>query len=499
MGLSSTPMSETDYRVPPLSLLLLLLLLSLGPAPRHALGLAPQSGIQLAAGGTAILSEQSAAPPSEALAHEITALAEAALENHPAPGLSIAVAQGGEIRFAGGFGYADLEHSVPAAENTVYRIGSVTKQFTAAAAMLLVEEGRLDLAADLREYLPEYDTGEFAVSVERLLNHTSGIKGYTEIEEFWETSRLDLGHEAMMEMFGAAPFEFEPGDRYQYNNSGYYLLGVIVERLSGHSYAEFLEERFFSPLGIERTRYLENDPIVPGRAAGYELREGGGFENDAPLSMRGPYAAGALGASVLDLLAWQQALVGGEVVSPAGYRRMSAPGTLANGDPVPYGYGLSLGEEHGLAKVSHGGGINGFRARLSWYPEVRLGIAVLMNAGSGRPGLLENRIARATLGMEQPQVVETPVPAEELERCAGIFDPGRAPVTVRFENGALFGFGQRLVPVGGGLFHPEGDPFTAIHCEPAPAGTLSPSLAVTTAGVSVRYPRSRSERSGNGA
>ena len=141
--------------------------------------------------------------------------------------------KGGEVVFAGGFGHADLENEVPATADTVYRIGSVTKQFTAAAAMLLVEEGKLDLSADLREYLPDYDTRGFEVTVERLLNHTSGIKGYTEMPEFWERSRLDLGHEAMLELFSEPPFEFEPGDRYQYNNSGYYLLGVLIERLSG--------------------------------------------------------------------------------------------------------------------------------------------------------------------------------------------------------------------------------------------------------------------------
>ena len=423
------------------------------------------------------------------LAGAITALVEEALRSHPAPGVSVAVQQDGEVVFAGGFGYADLEHRVPATADTVYRIGSVTKQFTAAAALLLAEEGRLDLAADLRAYLPEYDTAGFTVPVERLLNHTSGIKGYTEIPEFWERSRLDLGHEAMLELFASEPFEFEPGDRYQYNNSGYYLLGVIVERLSGLSYGGFLEERFFEPLGLRRTAYLDNDPIVPGRASGYELAEGGGFRNDDPLSMRGPYAAGALGASVLDLLAWQRALVAGEVVSQEGYERMSAAGRLLNDDPIHYGYGLSLGEAHGLRKVSHGGGINGFRARLSWYPEADLGIAVLINSGSGRPGVLENRIARAALGLDQPQVVEVAVADGELERCAGTFDPGRAPVRIRFENGALFGFGRRLVPVGGGRFHPEGDPFTEVVCEPNTGGQKSPALVRTEAGVATRLPR----------
>ncbi len=422
------------------------------------------------------------------LAGQIHELAQDALREHPAPGISIGVQQGGEVVFAGGFGYADLENEVPATADTVYRIGSVTKQFTAAAAMLLVEEGKLDLSSDLREYLPDYDTQGFEVTVERLLNHTSGIKGYTEMPEFWERSRLDLGHEAMLELFSEPPFEFEPGDRYQYNNSGYYLLGVLIERLSGMRYTEFLEARLFGPLGLERTHYLRNGPLVPGRAEGYEVGEDGGFVNDEPLSMELPYAAGSLGASVLDLLAWQRALASGQAVSPAGYERMTARGSLVNEDPVHYGYGLGISEEHGLAKISHGGGINGFRAELALYPEEDLGIAVLINSGSGRPGLLENRIARAVLGMEQPEVVEVAVPEPELRRCAGTYNPGRGPVTLRFEDGALFGFGERLVPVGGGVFHPDGDPFTRIVCEPG-SEDAAPALTLTSGGVTTRYPR----------
>ena len=423
------------------------------------------------------------------LAGQIAELAENALRDHPAPGLSIGVQKGGEVVFADGFGYADLENEVPATADTVYRIGSVTKQFTAAAAVLLVEEGKLDLAADLREYLPDYDTRGFEVTVERLLNHTSGIKGYTEMPEFWERSRLDLGHEAMLELFSEPPFEFEPGDRYQYNNSGYYLLGVLVERLSGLSYTEFLEERLFGPLGLERTHYLRNGPLVPGRAEGYEVGGDGGFVNDEPLSMELPYAAGSLGASVLDLLVWQRALAAGQVVSPAGYEQMTARGSLVNGDPVHYGYGLSLGEEHGFARVSHGGGINGFRAQLAHYPEADLGVAVLINSGSGRPGLLANRIARAALGMDQPAVNEIEVPEAELRRCAGTYDPGRSPVTVRLEDGSLFGFGERLAPVGDGVFHPGGDPFTRIVCESGPDEAAAPALTLTSGGVTTRYPR----------
>ena len=425
----------------------------------------------------------------DALAAEIRSLAAEALQTHPSPGLSIGVQQGDEVRFAEGFGLADLEHRVPATADTVYRIGSVTKQFTGAAVLALVEEGRLDLDADLKDLLPDYDTRGFSIPVERLLNHTSGIKGYTEMDEFWAQSRLDLDHRAMMDLFAGAPFEFEPGDRYRYNNSGYYLLGVLIERLSGASYADFLEERLFRPLELDRTRYLDNDPIVPDRASGYEPAENGGFRNDDPISMKLPYAAGSLGSTVRDLLAWQRALVLGEAVSESAYERMTAPGALVGGAEIPYGYGLGLGREHGLDKVSHGGGIHGFRAQLAYYPEVELGIAVLMNSGAGRPGLLENRIARAVLGREQPRIEEVAVDAAILERYAGTYDPDRSPMTITFREGVLLGFGRRLAPVGAGVFHPEDDPFTRIEFTDDPAGGPSPEFTLTTAGNPRRFHR----------
>lgn len=429
-------------------------------------------------------------PVEHPLAPGIRALVETALREHPSPGASVAVELDGETVFAGGSGFADLENEVPATADTVYRIGSVTKQFTAAATLLLVEDGTLDLASGLDEHFSDYDTAGFRIPVERLLNHTSGIKGYTEMEEFWDQARLDLGHEAMLDLFGSVPFEFEPGDRYQYNNSGYYLLGVLIERLSGDSYTDFLQRRLFEPLGLESTHYLDNDPIIPRRAEGYELAPDGGFRNDDPLSMRLPYAAGSLGSSVRDLLRWQRALVGGEAVSAPSYERMTAPGVLVTGDEFPYGYGLALAEGHGFAKVAHGGGINGFRAQLAWYPAPRLGIAVLMNSGSGRPGVLENRIARHVLGLEQPRITAIEVAPEELAALAGTYDPGRAPIEVRLEDGALRGLGRRLVPVAGGAFHPDGDPFTELRFDPpASPGEPAPGVTITSAGNSTHYLR----------
>ena len=245
-----------------------------------------------------------------ALLDRIDALVSDSMEATQTPGISVAVQYGGELILARGYGLADVENNVLATEHTVYRIGSVTKQFTAAAVMKLVEAGKVALDEPITKYFPDYPEGEFHLTVGQLLDHTSGIKGYTEMPSFWEQSRLDLSHEQMIELFAAEPYEFEPGDRYQYSNSGYYLAGLLIEKASGRTYAEFLRETFFRPLGMRESHYLYSDPIVPNRAEGYRV-EDGVLLNDEPLSMLLPFSAGALGSSVLDLVRWTTALGAG--------------------------------------------------------------------------------------------------------------------------------------------------------------------------------------------
>ncbi len=363
------------------------------------------------------------------------------------PGVSVAVQAGGELVVARGYGLADVENRVPATEHTVYRIGSVTKQFTAAAALKLVEAGKVSLDDPIAEYFPDYPVGEFHITVGQLLDHTTGIKGYTEMPSFWEQSRLDLSHEQMIEMFSAEPYEFEPGDRYQYNNSGYYLAGLLVEKASGQSYADYLHETFFRPLGMRETHYLYNDPIVPNRAEGYRV-EDGILLNDEPLSMLLPFSAGALGSSVLDLVRWTTALGAGDAVAPDSLAAMTTRRRLPNGEEIGYGLGLLVGEMAGHRKISHGGGINGFLSQLSWYPDDDLIVAVLSNSTSAEPAALEARIARAVLGVPEPDHAEVTLEPDELKRYAGSYDFGRNPITVVARDGRLLVAGRETVPIG---------------------------------------------------
>ena len=382
-----------------------------------------------------------------ALLERIDGLVTESMEATQTPGISVAVQHRGELILARGYGLADVENRVPATEHTVYRIGSVTKQFTAAAVMKLVEEGSVALDEPMTKYFPDYPVGEFHITVGQLLDHTSGIKGYTEMPAFWEQGRLDLSHEQMIELFSAEPWEFEPGDRYQYNNSGYYLAGLLVEKASGKSYAEYLEETFFRPLGMRESHYLYNDPIVPNRAEGYRV-EDGVLLNDEPLSLHLPFAAGALGSSVLDLVRWTVALGAGDVVGPEGLEAMTTRRRLPGGGEIGYGLGLLVGEMAGHRLIEHAGGINGFLSQLAWYPDDDLIVAVLANSGSAEPGPLQARIARAVLGVPEPDHAPVALEQDELERYAGIYDFGRSPLPVAVKDGVLLIAGRETVPIG---------------------------------------------------
>lgn len=353
----------------------------------------------LAAAGTA--QAQTGARASPALAAAVDSIVEAAMREAQIPGVSIAITRGGQPFYVRGYGFADLEHDVPASPETVYRIGSVTKQFTSAAIMRLVEQGKIELAAPVSRYLPGLPAWGDAVTVHQLLNHTSGVRSYTGVPSWMEVMPLDRTHEQMIALFRDEPADFAPGQQYRYNNSGYYLLGMIIEKVTGESYAEHLEEGFYEPLGLRGTVYCDEGRLIENRAEGYVVVEGE-IRNDPPISMTQPYAAGALCSTVGDLARWARALAHGQVVGAASYERMIAPTPLPGGEPRPYGYGLATGRLGPAPYVSHGGGINGFISQLAYYPEADMAIAVLSNSQSANSTAIEKRIARRVLGIAEP-------------------------------------------------------------------------------------------------
>ena len=313
-------------------------------------------------------------------------------------GAAVAVVSHGDTLLLKGYGYADLEWQVPMPTDAVFEIGSVTKQFTAAAVMQLVEQGKLDLSADLTTYLPDYDTQGRHIPLRRLLDHTSGIKGYTEMREFGEFMMRDLPRDSLVAMFQHVPLEFEPGTAQIYNNSAYFLLGLIIEKVSGESYEEYVKRHLFEPLGMTRTSYCDQDAVVRHQAHGYD-QGAHGLQHKGYLNHLWPFAAGSLCSTAGDLVRWNQALHGGKVVNPTSYEDMTTPDPLEGGTPIRYGTGLMVFDDGGRRAITHGGGINGFLSDAWYYPDQDLLVVVLQNsAGQRGPAALSRRLIEAVIG-----------------------------------------------------------------------------------------------------
>ena len=326
-----------------------------------------------------------------------------AMRDGRTPGVSVAVARGGRVVHAQGYGLANVELNVPATADTVYRIGSITKQFTAAAIMQLVEQGKMSLDDPIETFLPDYPVRGRRITIRHLLTHTSGIKSFTSLGlKYLAVKRQEISEEDLIATFKDEPDDFPPGEKWLYDNSGYYLLGVILERVTGYKYGDYVQRQLFTPLGLSSTLYCDVERIVKNRASGYQIGLDKGLRNADFISMKVPFAAGALCSTVKDLVTWTGALVGGKVVSAQSYAQMTTPLKLANGQERPYGFGLGLGEFEGHPQVEHGGGIDGFASMLMYFPKDGVTVAVLTNSSGGPAVKIAKDVARAALGLKQP-------------------------------------------------------------------------------------------------
>jgi D-alanyl-D-alanine carboxypeptidase len=290
------------------------------------------------------------------------------------PGVSVAVIRGGRDTLVfRGYGVANLEHHVPATAETVYPVASITKQFTAAAVMQLAEQKRLALDDPVGRYLPGLPPEWRRVRIRQLLDHTSGVPDSPVL------LREDLPPDSVVARAAHDPFEFAPGTQWRYSNVGYLVLGLIVEKASGESYAGYLQARIFQPLGLKATRYCGPARVVGHRAAGYVQRDTSVV--DAPYtSMTALFAAGGICSTVGDLAAWNRALAQGRVVGPASWARMTTPEGAARAHA--YGYGLSVAPFEGHRLVGHGGELAGFKGASAYLPDDSLSVTVLTNLGS---------------------------------------------------------------------------------------------------------------------
>ena len=310
------------------------------------------------------------------------------LQRHHLPGMSVAIVQNGRVVKACGYGTAQLELGVPATPDTVYEIGSMTKQFTAAAVLMLAREGRLGLDDSVCRWLPEAPASWQPITLRHLLTHTAGIQNHVAVPGYMARFRTNLEGDTappraeLLRQFAELPLEFAPGTSWAYDNTGYHLLGTVVERASGVDYFEFLRQRVFAPLGMAATGSTAPRPLVPGRAAGYEWT-GNGFENRPALLPPIGFAAGALHSTVLDLARWDAALRGDQILDATSRASMwtaarNTDGTLA---PQDYGFGWFVDTWHGHRIVQHNGGTPGFSAVICRFLDDQLTVILLTNHG----------------------------------------------------------------------------------------------------------------------
>ncbi|MDQ3323032.1 MAG: beta-lactamase family protein [Acidobacteriota bacterium] len=310
------------------------------------------------------------------------------------PGAAIAIIKDGRIVKAEGYGLANVELSVPATKETVFEIGSISKQITAAAVMLLVEEGKINTDEKISKYLPNTPESWKNVTVGNLLTHTSGIKSYTGLSGFELTKRLK--RDEFIKAIGTRPLEFEPGERWIYSNSGYNLLGFIVESVSGKSYWDFVQTRIFKSLGMNRTADRDPQFIVPNRADGYEWGNGKLVGRDYDLT--DVFSAGAIVSTVTDLAKWDAALRGDAFLKKESKAQIWTPVLFNNGKPYPYGFGWNVTEFRGHKLVSHGGQTAGFAANITRYTDDDLSVIVLTNLGDqGLGGMIARGVAKIYL------------------------------------------------------------------------------------------------------
>ena len=372
------------------------------------------------------------------------------------PGCAILVSQNGEVLFEKVYGYANIEKKTPVTRDTKFRIGSVSKQFTAAAILKLQEECKLSVSDKLSKFIADFPRGD-DVTIYHLLTHTSGIKSFTSKPSFMETVTQPTTESDLINSFKNDPYDFDPGERYSYNNSGYFLLGHIVGKVSDSSYAEYLDSTFFQPLGMKDSGIHAPDLDLANEAVGYsKSKDKINLSVNWHMSRAG--GAGAIYSTLHDLYKWNEALFGGKVLSEESLATAFAPTRLNDGNTTDYGFGWAIGNHRGLPVINHSGGLHGFQSYLVRYPQQNTTIVVFTNVrpsgGHPTPPAIAMKIAEYVLWEQMDsreiRVVDASVGSETLKNYVGIYDYG-APMLmeVTLEDGQLYAqlTGQPKFPI----------------------------------------------------
>jgi CubicO group peptidase (beta-lactamase class C family) len=371
-----------------------------------------------------------------ALEARVDSISNEAIAAHRAPGISVAIARGQQIVFARGYGMANLEHSVAVTPETVFHIASISKNILAAVVMRLVDQHKLKLDDDVTKYVPEAPVQGRQITVGQLLNHTSGLYSFTDLPNAEANERLDLSHAGVLALFGDKPLNFEPGTRFRYNNSAFYLAGMVVERVTGQDYATYIRNEIFLPLGMTSARLCDSHMLVPKLASGYD-RENGNFVPTALFTWKLPWAPGAVCATAGDLVRWQLALDAGRVVTAESLTMMRSPTVLADGTRIDYGLGTRLGALEGHRAFGHTGGGGGFSSILVEYPDDHLIMVVLANRAGGASLSTGRDLARAALELPEKKLLDLPVAPAEAAALSGTFDSDEGKFEQFVQNGKV--------------------------------------------------------------
>lgn len=336
-----------------------------------------------------------------------------------APGFAVLIAKKGEVLFEKGYGTANLELNVPIKSEMVFRVGSITKQFTAIAILQLVEKGQIALTDSIQKFIKGFRFKGKTITIENLLTHTSGIRGYEQIDaKIPNAIRVDFSPKMVIDSLAKLSLEFEPSTKYNYSNSNYFLLGYIIEQVSGKSYQQYLNENILVPAGLSSTFYDKQTQIIPNRVSGYSLSDGK-YLNADYISMTLVYSAGALVSNVSDLFKWHKALYEGKILKKETFLKAIQPYQLADGKQIDYGYGFFIKKENGVSSVGHGGAIDGFRAIEMYYPEQDIFITLLCNSEQDNFEQLFQSITDIVFGIKKGTEIE--LSSEILNRYIGTY------------------------------------------------------------------------------
>jgi len=339
------------------------------------------------------------AQTARSLSESVSNYVRGEMEREHIPGVALLVSRSGKIVQAEGFGLANVELQVPVKPETVFQSGSVGKQFTATAVMMLVEKGKVGLDDPLTKYFSDAPAAWKEVTVRELLSHTAGFGDYPKNFDF----RKDWTEPELLKLVESIPLAYPPGTKWDYSNLGYLTLGILIHRVTGEFYGDFLQQRIFHPLGMDTTRIISEADIVPNRAAGYRLVKGELKNQEWVAPMVNTTADGSLYFSILDLAKWDAALYTEKLLKRSSFDVMWTPAKLKNGQPNKdgYGFGWFISERHGHRVISHNGTWQGFKSAIARYVDDQLTVVVLANLEQAKPGTIAEHVADMYLADEK--------------------------------------------------------------------------------------------------